>query len=287
MDPGWKLRQQAGNFELKAQGQKQVVEFELDPPASQGVGTAGAVATVNDLHIGSGMTVIDYPHIPPQTVFPQAEARLVHSDIRLGARRIGYVMGAGDEMPQTLRQLGSEVRLLAPVDLEQGNLAEFDAIITGVRAYNVRPDLAASQQRLLDYVNHGGTLIVQYNVAGGLPQLGPYPFTIGRGRVAVEEAPVRFLNPDAPVLKGPNLITERDFEGWVQERGLYFASSWDPRYQPILECHDPGEAPQSGGMLYTRYGKGVYIFTAFSWFRQLPAGVPGAYRIFANLLSAK
>ena len=159
--------------------------------------------------------------------------------------------------------------------------------MTGPRAYNLRPDLRANQHRLLDYVRDGGTLIVQYNwPENDLKDLAPYPMEIGRERVTVEEAPVSFPNPSHPLLHQPNEITERDFEGWVQERGLYFARSWDPRFEPVLASQDPGEKPLPGGMLYAKYGKGVYIYTAYSWFRQMPAGVPGAFRVFANLLSA-
>jgi hypothetical protein len=205
-------------------------------------------------------------------------------------------MGSGDQIPESLAQLGCEVTLLSGRDLAERNLAEFDAIVTGVRAYNVRPDLRANQQRLLDYVEAGGTLIVQYNTLAGffgrsesgeLAHIGPYPLTVGRARVSVEEAPVHFPDPHHPLLLSPNAISDRDFAGWIQERGLYFASAWDPHYRPVLESHDPGEKPQEGGMLYTQHGKGVYIFTAYSWFRELPAGVPGAYRMFANMLSAR
>jgi hypothetical protein len=184
------------------------------------------------------------------------------------------------------------VTLLTAEDLAGGDLAGFDAIVTGVRAYNVRSDLRANQRRLLDYVSNGGTLVVQYNVLGrgdsasSLSKIGPYPIQITHDRVTVEDAPVVFTNPGDPLLRTPNVISEADFNGWVQERGLYFASEWDPRYKTLFESHDPGEQPLAGGTLYTRYGKGVYIFTAYSWFRQLPAGVPGAFRIFANLLSA-
>jgi hypothetical protein len=198
-------------------------------------------------------------------------------------------MGAGDNVPAALRQLGAQVTLLDAAGLAHGNLAAYDAIVTGVRAYNVRPDLRAAQNRLLDYVSAGGTLIVQYNTAEGggvLDHVGPYPITFGRERVTVEEAPVTLVAPKHPLVNTPNRITPRDFEGWVQERGLYFATKWDPRYQPVFESHDPGEQPLPGGTLYARHGKGVYIFTAYAWFRQLPAGVPGAYRIFANFLSA-
>jgi hypothetical protein len=243
------------------------------------------------------MTVISYPHIPPQVLFPNADAKLVRADVKVTAHKVGYVMGAGDELPEALRQLGCNVTLLSERDLAGGDLSVFDAIVTGVRAYNVRADLRANQERLLEYVHNGGTLIVQYNVAEGghfggrktgeLARIGPYPLQIGRGRVSVEEAPVKFLEPDNPLLVSPNHIGEKDFEGWIQERGLYFASEWDSHYHAVLETHDPGEKPQEGGILVARYGQGVYIFSGFSWFRELPAGVPGAFRIFANMLSAR
>ena len=293
----WHAEPASRPFHLAQSGDEEALAFEVTPPHADARGKLRAVAHVDGKQISSGETVIAFPHIPTQVLFPAAEAKLERVDVKLTAHRIGYVMGAGDEMPDALRQLGCEVTLLSAQDLSEGDLGGFDAIVTGVRAYNVRPDLRANQQRLLDYVNHGGTMIVQYNVAEGGPyagrrtgelaHIGPYPFEIGRPRVSVEEAPVQFVHPDNPLLVRPNHITERDFEGWIQERGLYFASKWDPHYQAMLETHDPGEKPQEGAMLYTRYGKGVYIFTAFSWFRELPAGVPGAYRIFANLLSAR
>ena len=264
------------------------------------------------------MQVISYPHFPPQTIFPPSDIKLVRANIQVTVKKVGYIMGAGDEMPDALRQLGLDVTLLSQSDLEQGNLSRYDAIVAGVRTYNVRADIRANQQRLLEYVKNGGTYIVQYQ-AGDSPDpnaqrnpnqavlpppqltfgqstqpvttnMGPYPFAVPGGnkyRVTVEEAPVTFPHPDSPLLQVPNHINPRDYDGWVQERGLYFAAQWDPRYQTVLASQDPGEQPLEGGEIWTRYGKGVYIFTAFSWFRQLPAGVPGAYRMFANLLSAK
>jgi hypothetical protein len=263
------------------------------------------------------MHVIEYPHIPPQTLFPASAIKLVRSNIKVTAKKVGYIMGAGDEMPDALRQLGLEVTLLSESDLAQGDLSRFDAIVAGVRAYNVRADIRANQPRLMKYVENGGTYVVQYQTGdspdpaaqrnpqqtpppgfgfGGPPtqpvttNLGPYPFAVPGGnkyRVTVEEAPVAFPHADSPLLQYPNHINPKDFEGWVQERGVYFATQWDPKYQTVTESHDPGEDPLPGGQIWTRYGKGVYIFTAYSWFRQLPAGVPGAYRMFANLLSAK
>jgi hypothetical protein len=293
---GWRAVPASQSFRLAQMGDEQALTFSVTPPREDAQGRLRAVAHVDGQEISTGMTVIAFPHIPPQTLFPDATAKLERAEIRLTAHKIGYVMGAGDQVPEALGELGCEVTLLSARDLAEADLAGFDAIVTGVRAYSVRPDLRANQQRLLDYVQNGGTMIVQYNVAEGGPfggrrtgelaHIGPYPFEIGRGRVTVEEAPVRFVEPDNPLLVSPNHITERDFEGWIQERGLYFAAKWDPHYHAPLETNDPGEKPLAGGLLYTRYGRGVYIFTAFSWFRELPAGVPGAYRIFANMLSA-
>lgn len=290
----WAVEPRELDFKLTGAGQETPVSFRITPPAHDSMGTLEASANVGDSKIAVGMQLINYPHIPPQVLFPPANTGLVRADVRLLAKVIGYVMGAGDEVPEALRQLGADVILLSADDLARGDLSRFDAIVTGVRAYNTRPDLRANQERLLEYVKNGGTMLVEYNVleggfAGGDPSslanIGPYPIKIGRDRVTVEEAPVEPLVANA-VLHKPNEITAKDFEGWVQERGLYFASEWDPHYQALFETHDPGEKPLRGGTLYTRYGKGVYIFTAFSWFRELPAGVPGAYRIFANFLSA-
>ena len=290
----WTVEPREMDFKLAGAGQETPVSFRITPPSHDSKGSLEASANVGDNKIAVGMQVINYPHIPPQVLFPPAETGLVRTDVRLLAKTIGYVMGAGDEVPEALRQLGADVVPLSADDLARGNLGRFDAIVTGVRAYNTRPDLRANQGRLLEYVSNGGTMVVQYNVleggfVGGDPSsvadIGPYPIKIGRDRVTVEEAAVEPL-VDNPVLHKPNEIAAKDYSGWVQERGLYFASEWDPKYQALFETHDPGEKPLRGGTLYARYGKGVYIFTAFSWFRQLPAGVPGAYRIFANFLSA-
>lgn len=285
---GWRLEPSERKFQLGDVGQEQTLAFHVAPPATAGRARIGASVSFAGRRISSGLDVIAYPHIRPQAVFPPSEVQAVRADINVLAGRVGYIEGAGDEVPQALRQLGCEVTLLSAEDLATADLARFDAIVTGVRAYNVRPDLRSNQQRLLDYVNGGGTLVVQYNTADNqtLQKIGPYPLRISRDRVTVEEAPVSFPEPASALLERPNRITAADFEGWVQERGLYFASDWDPRYRSLLESHDPGEDPHPGGTLYVRYGKGAYVFTAYSWFRQLPAGVPGAFRIFANLLSA-
>ena len=290
LPPGWKAQPESQPFHVAAAGQQQAVTFTVAPPAGESSASMRAIATVAGQQIASGMQVISYPHFPVQTLFPPSDIKGVRSDIKITARHIGYIMGAGDEMPGALRQLGVDVTLLTARDLEQGDLSRFDAITAGVRAYNVREDLRANQSRILDYVKRGGTYVVQYQMGDNSLDVGPYPITIPPGsgfRVTVEEAPVVFPHPDSPLLATPNKIGARDFEGWIQERGLYFASKWDPRYQSVMASHDPGEKDLEGGELVTRYGQGVYIFTAYDWFRELPAGVPGAYRLFANLLSAK
>jgi LmbE family N-acetylglucosaminyl deacetylase len=287
---GWRAEPASQAFKVAAAGEVEEVTFEVTPPAGETTATMKAVAAVNGRDIASGMQVILYPHFPPQTLFPPSDVKLVRANIDVKAHKIGYIMGAGDEMPDALRQLGLEVTLLGQSDLEQGDLARFDAIVAGVRAYNVRADLKANQARLLNYVKNGGTYVVQYQTGDASLNMGPYPFTVPGGtrwRVTVEEAPVIFPHPDSPLLQYPNHISRKDFEEWVQERGLYFATQWDKQYQTVLSSHDPDEDAMEGGELWTRYGKGVYIFTSYAWFRQLPAGVPGAFRLFANLLSAK
>lgn len=295
---GWKIEPATRHFELTATDEQTVLAFTLTPPNGESDGTLRAVARVNNNDIATSTRVIDYPHIPAQTLFPPSEARLVRTEVKNLAHNVGYINGAGDEVPDALRQLGSEVTFLSAQDLARGDLSKFDAIVTGVRAFNTRPDLRVNYQRLFKYAEDGGTLVVQYNTPDGGPpgtpvpetstlaHIGPYPIKTGRDRVTIEEAPVTFPNPNVILLHYPNEITPRDFEGWVQERSLNLPSEWDPRYISVLESHDPGEKPQLGGELYTRYGKGAYISTSYDWFRELPAGVPGAYRLFANLLSA-
>jgi LmbE family N-acetylglucosaminyl deacetylase len=287
---GWKAEPHAQPFRIATMGEQQELAFTVTPPAGETTATMHAIAAASGREISSGMETIGYPHFPVQTLFPDSAIKLVRANIKVTVHKVGYIMGAGDEMPEALRQLGLEVTLLGQTDLEQGDLSRFDAIVAGVRAYNVRADVTANQPRLLAYVKNGGTYVVQYQTGDNSLNVGPYPITIPAGsgyRVTVEEAPVTFPHADSVLLQVPNHINPKDFEGWIQERGLYFASEWDKRYQTVLSSHDPGEGPLEGGELWTRYGKGVYIFTAYDWFRELPGGAPGAFRLFANLLSAK
>ncbi|MCX7605173.1 MAG: PIG-L family deacetylase [Bryobacteraceae bacterium] len=292
---GWRVEPPSQNFEIADAGQATTLVFRVSAPEAPARGWLRATAQTGGRAWSHLVTNIEYEHIPPQTVLRAAETRLLRDNILVSARRVGYVMGAGDTVPEALRELGCDVVLLDEAQLAHGDLSAFDAILTGVRAWNVRADLRAAHARLRSYMERGGTLIVQYNTLEGfgpeasdsiLRNVGPFPLRIGRNRVTVEEAPVRFLLPDHPLLRQPNRITPADFEGWVQERALYFPAEWDPRYEALLETADPDEPPQRGGLLFARVGKGAYIYTSFAWWRQLPAGVPGAWRIFANLVSA-
>ena len=190
-------------------------------------------------------------------------------------------------MPEALRQAGYDVRELKEKEIMNGDLSGYDAIITGVRAYNVNPRLAIEQPKLLEYVKNGGNLLIQYNNNNGLAtkQIGPYPFSVVNKRVTDEDAKITILDPQNPVLNYPNKITQDDFNGWTQERGLYYVGDIDPNYKAPLQMNDPGEAPNNGALITGNYGEGRFIYTSLAFFRQLPAGVPGAYRLFINLLS--
>jgi hypothetical protein len=203
--------------------------------------------------------------------------------------KIGYIMGAGDDIPTVLKQVGMNVTVIPPDKLGDENLDQYGTIVLGIRAYDTQKDVVANNKRLLDYVSAGGTLVVQYNAGVAdfnSEHLTPYPAELSRARVSVEESPVDILEPSNSIFHYPNTITASDFDGWVQERGLYFMDKWDDHYTPLLSCHDPGEGPQKGGLLLAHSGKGIYIYTGYAFFRQLPAGVPGAVRLYVNILSA-
>ena len=241
---------------------------------------------------------IDYPHIMPQVYYTPAEVKLVPLNVKTTAKRVGYVKGAGDDVPQAMEQLGVTVEFIEPEAAKLEELLKYDAIVVGIRAYNSNKGMKELHPLLLQYVEQGGTLVVQYNTTPRFfsgasdfqidpATLGPHPFTIGRGRVTVEEAPPTFLDPKHPLLNTPNTITTADFEGWVQERGLYFAGELGDKYTPLIAWNDPGEQPLTGGLITCDHGQGRFIYTGISFFRQLPAGVPGAYRLFANLISPR
>ena len=287
---GWQAEPATAAFDLKNKDDEQTVNFMLrpDPGAPEGKAEVRAVATVDGQAYTRGIQTIDYPHIPTQTLFPEAVAPLVKLNVQRRGQQIGYLMGAGDEVPEALRQLGYTVTLLNPAtDLTAEHLARYDAVVLGIRAYNTVERLKTQQPELLRYVENGGNLVVQYVVSRGtvLPQIGPYPLTLSNDRVTVEGAPVTFLQPKNPLLNVPNKITAQDFQGWVQEQGLYYPSAWDAHYTPVIASGDPGETPKQSAILVADYGKGHYIYTGLSLFRELPAGVPGAYRLLTNMVS--
>ncbi|MBK9064636.1 MAG: PIG-L family deacetylase [Acidobacteria bacterium] len=275
-------------FELAARGEEKAVAFTLTPPSGHAAGTLTAETTVAGKSGSRAIVRVDYPHIPVQTLFPAAEARVLRIDVKAPRLPVGYVMGSGDAGPDALRQMGYAVTLLSDDELETGDLSRYSAVVAGIRAFNTRPRLKQAVKRLEAYAEGGGTVVVQYNTTGDLvtDELGPWPIKLSRDRVTVEEAPVTFTKPDSPLLNFPNKLAPADFDGWVQERGLYFAGSWDPKYETVLATHDPGESDKPGGLLYGRVGKGAWVYTGYAFFRQLPAGVPGAYRLFVNLVSA-
>jgi len=284
----WRVFPSTISFTLESKFEETVVSFMVTPPKRADEAVLTAVAEIDGEKFDRTLVEIAHPHIENQVYFPKSEIRMINLDIAKADGRIGYVMGAGDDIPDILSGLGYEIDLLTDEMIENTDFSRYQTIITGIRAYNTRNRLEHAQPGLLRYVENGGTLIIQYNVSRGLvtENIGPYPFTIGRDRVSVESAPVTFIDPGHQLLNYPNKITQQDFLGWIQERGLYFAGQWDAAYQAVLSSHDPGESDKNGGMLFARYGKGVFIYTGYSWFRQLPAGIPGAYRLFVNMISS-
>lgn len=284
---GWQASPQKINFDFGKNGEEKTIQFLLTPSSKTGGGIFSLDIESEGSHFNRGTRVINYEHIPVQTLFPIAEARVEQIDLKIGGRRVGYIAGAGDLIPEALEQVGYQVIRLSDNQLLNSNLSDFDAIITGVRLYNVNQNLSLIQPKLMDYVKNGGTLLVQYNVNNPLliENIGPYPFRITRDRVTEEDAEVRFIDKNHPVLNYPNKITEKDFEGWIQERGLYFTSGADSAYSRILSMNDTGESPKDGSLLVANYGKGRFVYTSLVFFRELPAGVPGAYRLFVNLIT--
>ncbi len=233
--------------------------------------------------------LIDYPHVERAVLYRDARTEVTAFPVRVReGLRVGYIMGTGDDGPEAIAQMGAQVELLSEAQVREGAFHGYDVLVLGVRAYEAREEVRAANDQILDFARGGGTVVVQYNQYqfsnGGY---APYPLRIGRPapRVADETAPVRILEPDAPVFTTPNRITAADFEGWVQERGLYFASEWDDAYTPLLELNDPGEPTRRGALLVAPVGEGVYVYAALSFFRQWAGRVPGAYRLFANLIS--
>jgi len=292
---GWGATPASRSWSFTQQGEKASLQFRVSVPAAAGDYVVRAVARASNQEYRNGYTTIAYPHIETRLVYSPAESKVEVLDVAATISSIGYVEGTGDAIPDALRQLGINVTMLSAKDIATADLSKFPAIVLGVRAYAVRSDLRAYNKRLLDYVSNGGTLIVQYNRANevGNSPIAPYPITLANvnqnntERVTREDAPVKFLDSANPILNVPNRITDKDFDGWIDERGTFFLRSWDPRYVTPLESADPGEPGRAGGLVIGKYGKGTYVYTGYSFFRQLPAGVKGAYRLFANLVSAE
>ncbi|MBF9237792.1 PIG-L family deacetylase [Hymenobacter sp. BT683] len=286
---GWKSEPATVPFILANKDQELTVNFQVQPSAGAASGHSElrATATVEGQKYSRGIQPIVYPHIPTQYLFPEAVAPLVKLDLKRRGQNVAYLMGAGDEVPDALRQIGYTVTLIEPQDLTAARLKTFDALVVGIRAYNTVDRLKTQQPEILKYIEGGGNVIVQYAVARGtvMPEIGPYPMKLSNDRVTVEDAPVTFLKPKHALLNYPNKITEQDFKGWVQEQGLYYPSSWDPKYQTVISSADPGEKAKESAILVADYGKGHYIYTGLSLFRELPAGVPGAFRLITNMIS--
>jgi len=281
-------------FQLLTKGAEEEVRFQIVPiprPAGAAAvtGTLRVVAEVAGEKLGRGLLRIDYPHIPIQTLFPAAVVTLCRFELKKTRTQVGYIAGAGDEVPAALRQVGFDVTLLDEEALLRKPLGRYGAIVVGVRAYNTNPRMPYYYQQLMDYVAAGGNLVVQYSTSNRLGKLtapiGPYPFEITTDRVTDENAAVTVALPSHPLLQRPNRITDADFAGWVQERGLYFADKWSDKYEAPLRMHDPDEPETGGSVIVARHGKGAFIYTGLAFFRQLPAGVPGAYRLFTNMIS--
>ena len=285
---GWKVAPATQSFRLGTAGDRAEFTFMVTAPSQPASAGIPAVAEVGGKRYDNERVVINYPHIPLLLLQPPARLKAVCLNLAIRGRNVGYIPGAGDSVAQSLEDMGYQVTTLTGADLTPEKLKAFDAVVIGVRAFNVRTDLVSQLPALFAYVEAGGNVIEQYNRPGRdlkTDQLAPYSLHLSSDRVTDKTAPVTFLAPDHPALNTPNKITSADFDGWIQERGIYYPDQWDEHFTPILACSDPGEAPLKGGLLVAQYGKGYFVYTGLVFFRELPAGVPGAYRLFANLVS--
>jgi len=286
---GWRANPPQSPFSFSRDGEDQTLRFSIAPDAvKQASYTITAVAEYDGRSYKEGYHLVGYPGIRPYPFYRPATYKAVGVNVKTApGLHVGFLPGTGDDVPKALENLGVNVRILATSDLTHGDLSVYDTIILGTRAYAVRQDLKSANARLMEYVKNGGVLIVQYNLQDFDHDYGPYPFTLGANpqKVVDENSPVTLVDQNSPALSWPNRITEADFKGWIEERGHGFMRSWAPQYQPLVETHDPDQDPQKGGLLLARYGKGFYVYDAFALYRQLPTGVPGAYRLMANLAS--
>jgi LmbE family N-acetylglucosaminyl deacetylase len=284
---GWIVTPRSRPFQLAAVGAQVGLTFTVTAPSALETATITADATVNGAHFDNERIEIQYSHLPFVLLQPPARLAAVALDLKINAHNVGYIAGAGDDTADALRQMGCSVTNLESNDLTLDRLKNFDAIVIGIRAFNVRSDLAPHIQSILDYVQNGGTVVAQYNRPDGLKThtIAPFDLSLSQQRVTDPNAEMTFLAPEHPALNSPNKITQDDFANWVQERGTYFPNHWDDHFTPVLACADAGEQPLKGGLLIAQDGKGYFVYTGLTFFRQLPAGVPGAYRLFANLVS--
>ena len=286
---GWKATCLQPNFTLKDKGEEIIINVLVQPNGVAINGKITAALKINFETFSKSITRIEYDHIPYQFILSDAEANLVYINLKTAGKNIGYIPGAGDDVIACLKQVGYTVTTLTDDLLDKGNLKEYDAIVTGIRAYNTNDRLQIYYNTLMKYVEQGGNLIVQYNtnnrIGPLLAKIGPYPFAISRERVTNELADVRIINPKHSAFMYPNKIDSTDFNGWLQERGIYFAADIDPNYQTLLSMNDPNEKANEGSLIVAKYGKGNFVYTGLVFFREMPAGVPGAYRLFVNLLS--
>lgn len=281
----WEVSPKEIVFKINQKKDKQILTFLVTPSKNQSEGKLEVVATSEGIDYKKELIEISYDHIPKQSVLVNSEAKVVRLNIHKVGNYIGYIKGAGDAIPESLRQIGYTVEAIDPSEINAENLHQYDAIVLGIRAYNVVQELKFKQKFLLDYVHKGGNMIVQYNTNRNVDVAAPYPLNLSRDRVTDEESEVRILAADHSLLNFPNKISHEDFKGWVQERGLYFPDSWSKQYTSILSMNDLGESAKEGSLLIAKFGKGNYVYTGLSFFRELPAGVSGAYKLFANLLS--
>lgn len=284
---GWKVEPAKQSFNLASVGQSAQFIFSVTAPAKSETAEITAAAVMNGERYHNQRLEVSYPHLPRQLLQPPAVVQAVSFDLATRGHTVGYLPGAGDTLVENLQQMGYAVKVLDDANLSTKDLEGLDAVVIGVRAFNVRNNIAKAMPTLFAYIENGGTVISQYNRHDKLKteKIAPYDLHISNDRVTDEKAPVTFLAPESPILNTPNKITSADFDGWVQERGLYFPNSWDEHFTPILAFSDQGELPHAGALLAAQYGKGYYIYTGLGFFRQLPAGVPGAYRLFANMVS--
>ncbi|MFK5972499.1 MAG: PIG-L family deacetylase [Flavobacteriaceae bacterium] len=285
----WAVDQETQAFEIEKKGDEKTLIFTLTPPNHEDESYISPIIRVDGKEFTHELLTIAYDHIPTQTILRHSEAKVVRLNIQKAGEHIGYIVGAGDEVPKSLEQIGYTVHIVDPSTIDSGTLDGYDAVVVGIRAYNVVPELKFKQRFLLDYVKDGGNLILQYNTAGRwnaqFENIAPYDLKLSRDRVTDEASPVTIIAKNHGLVNFPNTISEKDFEGWVQERGLYFPNEWDAKFTPILSMQDEGETAKKGSLLVAPYGKGNYIYTGLSFFRELPAGVSGAYKLFANMLS--